>query len=177
MAQLIYGDNAAYTVDVSPETQAKLAQRAYKDIMGKGGANAMKVKRDALKDGEAFDLDYELHRWRVRKVKQIAEGAIGTGVRGPRRDPLEVEMEKEAVRRLTAEATKMKAKLPTRMDGVYTFSNGAEMTLREMMRRKLAREGDSIKEAADRIIAAREREAQAIANQPSAGNTPEGFGI
>jgi hypothetical protein len=67
-----------------------------------------------------------------------------------------------------------KTKLPTTMDGVYTFADGSQLTLAEMVNRKLSREYDSIAADAKRIVELREARRKGAEHQSAGlGNTHE----
>jgi hypothetical protein len=62
-----------------------------------------------------------------------------------------------ALSRLRAAAGAGNSKLPAAMDGVYIFADGSQLTLAEMIDRRLAREYDSIAADARRIVGLREQ--------------------
>jgi len=60
------------------------------------------------------------------------------------------------------------------MDGVYTFADGSQLTLAEMVNRKLSREYDSIAADAKRIVELREARRKGAEHQSAGlGNTHE----
>jgi hypothetical protein len=91
---------------------------------------------------------------RQAMLDRILHGTLGER---PRVDPLEKEIRRIARSRLRAAARAGKTKLPTAMDGVYTFADGSQLSLAEMIDRKLARECDSIAADAKRIVELREQ--------------------
>jgi len=87
-------------------------------------------------------------------MDRILHGTLGER---PRVDALEKQMRTVALSRLRAAARISKAKLPAAMDGVYTFADGSQLTLAEMVDRKLTREYDSIAADAKRIVELQEQ--------------------
>ena len=112
---------------------------------------------------------------RQAMLDRILHGTLGER---PRVNPLEKEMRAVALSRLRAAARACKTKLPTAMDGIYTFADGSKLTLAEMIDRKLTREYDSIAADAKRIIELRKERRQG-AGHVAAGlrNTRESLGL
>ena len=106
-------------------------------------------------------------------MDRILHGTLGER---PRVDALEKQMRTVALSRLRAAARISKAKLPAAMDGVYTFADGSQLTLAEMVDRKLTREYDSIAADAKRIVELRGQRRKG-AGHVAAGNTREALGI
>jgi hypothetical protein len=111
-------------------------------------------------DPEAFRTAHEAVVGRKRdelrqaRLDRILHGALGER---PRVDPLEKQMRRIALSRLRAAARAGKTKLPAAMDGVYTFADGSQLILAEMIDLRLAREYDSIAADAKRIVESREQ--------------------
>ena len=110
---------------------------------------------------------------RQAMLDRILHGTLGER---PRVDALEKQMRTVALSRLRAAARISKAKLPAAMDGVYTFADGSQLTLAEMVDRKLTREYDSIAADAKRIVELQEQRRKG-AGHVAAGNTREALGI
>jgi hypothetical protein len=91
---------------------------------------------------------------RQAMLDRILHGTLGER---PRVDPLEKQMRRVALSRLRAAARVSKTKLPTAMDGVYTFADSSQLTLAEMIDGRLTREYDSIAADAKRIVELREQ--------------------
>ena len=105
-------------------------------------------------------------------MDRILHGTLGER---PRVDPLEKQMRTVALSRLRAAARISKTQLPTAI-GVYTFADGSQLTLAEMVDRKLTREYDSIAADAKRIVELQEQRRKG-AGHVAAGNTREALGI
>jgi hypothetical protein len=130
-------------------------------------------------DPEAFRGAHEAAVGRKRdELRQAILDRILHGTLGerPRVDALEMQMRTVALSRLRAAARISKTKLPTAMDGVYTFADGSQLTLAEMIDRRLAREYDSIAADAKRIVELREQRRKG-AGPGAAGNTREALGL
>jgi hypothetical protein len=132
-------------------------------------------------DPEAFSATNEAavahKREELRRamLDRVLHGTLGER---PRADPLEKEMRAVALSRLRAAARACKTNLPTAMDGIYTFADGSQLTLAEMIDRKLTREYDSIAADAKRIIELRkERRKEAKHVATGLGNTRESLGL
>jgi hypothetical protein len=83
-----------------------------------------------------------------------------------------------ALLRLRAAARARKIKLPTAMDGVYTFADGSQLTFAEMIDGRLAREYDSIAADAKRIVELREERRKGAGPVTAGlGNTREALGL
>ena len=106
-------------------------------------------------------------------MDRILHGTLGER---PRVDPLEKQMRRVALSRLRAAARVSKTKLPTAMDGVYTFADSSQLTLAEMIDGRLTREYDSIAADAKRIVELRGQRRKG-AGHVAAGNTREALGI
>lgn len=181
MAQLTYGNNEAYTVEAPVDVSTvwgqnvlKMARAKYSQILGQDCAQAVpKV------DGE--DVESKRHEWRVNRIKALQAAPLGTRSGGPRKDPLAAEMQDQALRLLKAAVQGMKTAdgkkvtLPTRMDGTFTFDDGTVLTLREIIARKIVKEHDEIRRAAQEAIRVRERGARRVV--PATVNTVEALGI
>jgi hypothetical protein len=112
---------------------------------------------------------------RQAMLDRILHGTLGER---PRVDALEKEMRTVALSRLRAAARVSKTKLPTAMDGVYIFADGSQLTLAEMIDRRLAREYDSIAADARRIVGLREQRRKGAEHRSAGlGNTREALGI
>jgi len=132
-------------------------------------------------DPEGFRAAHEAAVGRKRDelrqgmLDRILHGTLGERVRV---DALEKQMRTVALSRLRASARVSKTKLPDAMDGVYTFADGSQLTLAEMIDRRLAREYDSIAAEAKRIVELREQRSKGA--QPLSaglGNTHEALGL
>ena len=132
-------------------------------------------------DPEAFRTAHEAVVGRKRDelrqamVERIPHGTLGER---PHVDVLEKQMRSVALSRLRAAARAGKTKLPAAMDGVYTFADGSQLILAEMIDLRLAREYDSIAADAKRIIELREQRRKGAGHQAAGlGNTHEALGL
>jgi hypothetical protein len=108
-------------------------------------------------------------------MDRILHGTLGER---PRVDALEKQMRTVALSRLRAAARAGKTKLPAAIDGVYTFADGSQLTLAEMIDRRLAREYDSIAADAKRIVELRDERRKGPQHHAAGlGNTREALGI
>lgn len=159
-----------YNVNVHENLVPVYVRRTVAHILGNEVKSAIPTNGEDENHAQAVD------EWRLKKIAKIESGEALVREGGPRRDPLEVEMEAEAIRRLKAAAKAQGQKLPTKMDGEYQFANGMTLTLREMVDRKLGKEGEDIERVAKRLITERDRAARKQAEQTKE-NTAEAFGI
>ena len=178
---LMYGGNAAYTVDASIETVVKLAQQRYKNIMGNDASNAMNAKKTALKEGEAFNLEHALHEWRIAKAKQVADGTIGMRAGGPRKDPVEAKFDDLIMKFVKAQLKSANIKFPKTAEELVTLpmlnedGSNQRRTIAQMIARAKQTQGERLHPEAVEMVLAEQR---ALAQPKSDGeHTPESLGI
>ena len=139
----------------------------------KGQANGQDP--DAFRGAHEAVVGRKRDELRQAMLERILHGTLGER---PRVDPLEKQMRTVALSRLRAAARVSKTKLPTAMDGVHTFADGSQLTLAEMIDRRLAREYDSIAADAKRIVELREQRRKGAQRQAAGlGNTREALGL
>ena len=138
----------------------------------KGQANGQDVEEFCAAN-EAAVVGRKRDELRQAMLDRILRGPLGER---PRVDALEKQMRTVALSRLRAAARVSKTKLPAAMDGAYSFADGSQLTLAEMIDRKLTREYDSIAADAKRMVELREARRKG-AGHVAAGNTREALGL
>lgn len=111
---------------------------------------------------------------RADLVKQLQDGVLGEGRGGPRKDPIEAEIERLAKLEVkeTLKTHGLKFAKQESGDPVVTFGNGATKTLAAMVATRIERHGVELRKRAEKAIADAARMAK-----KAAAELPEGAPI
>jgi hypothetical protein len=181
---LTYGDYEIDEATIPTHNVQWMLQSTLRRLMGNQVDAALStwIKGQAVgQDPEVCRTAHEVAVGRKRDelrqamLERILRGTLGER---PRVDPLEKQMRTVALSRLRAAARVSKTKLPIAMDGAYSFADGSQLTLAEMIDRRLPREYDSIAADAKRIVELREARRKGAQHQAAGlGNTREALGL
>lgn len=184
-----YGEHSFDFAKLPPASQRKLIQGGFAHYLG--SEQASKVS-GYFKDNPEEDTAEARAKMKAdlqaAAMAALLDGTVGEHSRGPAKDPLEAIMEGIAKRDINAllkanglsftkdpKATK-EAPLPR----IVTFANGSTRTMEEMVAKRLADHGETIKAEAQKELAAREKAAkkaaETAAKAPKAEN-PDALGL
>jgi hypothetical protein len=138
-----------------------LLRRGATHFFGSEIASRVKTKKD---NHEGDPTDEQIAAWKSEFVAEfhakLAEGTIGDRAVGQSVDPLEAEMERIAKQEVKDTLRANGIKVPTKGEALRLGGN--EVTLDELVERRLTAHGERIEKDAKKAIAAREKQRNAL---------------
>lgn len=136
-----------------------MLRRGFAHFMGNEQASKVTAhfadKPDASDDVKAaYKADCQ-----AAAIKALAEGTVGSNMRGPKGTAVETIQRDLAVKEIKAILKQNGLSMPTG-DKKVKFGDGTELTQKELVERRLAKHGERLMAEAQKEIAAQERKAK-----------------
>lgn len=161
----------SHTLDLTTLPAVSVLALASRGLVRLMGSEVSSKVISHFKDAtDADDAAKEAFAESVRAdlVAQLSAGTLGEGRGGPRKDPVEAEIERlaklEVKETLKTHGLKF-AKPADGSDPVVTFGNGATKTLAAMVETRISVHGDRLRKAAEKAIADAARMAKKAASE------------
>lgn len=174
----------SHTLDLATLPSVSVLALASRGLVRLMGSEVSSKVISHFKDiFDADDAAREAFAESVRKdlVAQLVAGTLGEGRTGPRKDPVEAEIERLAKIEVkeTLKTHGLKFAKVEGSDPVVTFGNGATKTLAAMVETRIAGHGDRLRKTAEKAIADAARMAKKAAEAIPADAVvdPEALGL
>lgn len=170
-----YGEHSLDANKFHANAIAALLRRGVSHYLGNEQASKVAAKaakhladtKTEMTDDEKAALKAELI---AAAVQSLYDGTIGAGAtRGPRKDPIESEMEKIALREIFAILDANKITRPKKGVDAVAFGDGQTKSLEAMVETRLGNHGERIRKEAEKKLAEDAKRAAKAAELAQAG--------